>query len=146
MISLAFGVFCRCPATGNPASNSTTGAGGASSYMGFPLPRAPGSVGRQPCGQDPPLVGQMGQDNFVDKDRDKVVDEEEDDDDADVDEDLDRSSSERWVPRSGPPVCVFLCPWVLRACGASVSPRWVLRRGFLGSCFSCRHYLILESI
>jgi hypothetical protein len=79
--------------------------------MGFPLPRAPGSVGRQPCGQDPPLVGQMGQDN-IEKDKDKVVDEgeDEDDDDADVDEDLGRTSSDRWVPRSGPPVCVFCAP------------------------------------
>jgi hypothetical protein len=31
--------------------------------MGYPLPRAPGSVGRKPCGQGPPLFGQMGQDN-----------------------------------------------------------------------------------
>jgi hypothetical protein len=34
--------------------------GGLASYMGYPLPRAPSSVGRKPCGQGPPYVGQMG--------------------------------------------------------------------------------------
>jgi hypothetical protein len=76
--------------------------GGPASYMGYPLPRAPGSVGRKPCGQgSPPLqpdgAGQYG--------RVKAVDEG-DDDDVEDDEDLNSSSSDRWVPRSGPPGCV----------------------------------------
>jgi hypothetical protein len=63
VLSLALGVLCCCSATSNSTSNSTTGMGGPASYMGYPLPQAPGSMGRKPCGQGPPLFGQMGQDN-----------------------------------------------------------------------------------
>jgi hypothetical protein len=141
-LSLALGVFCCCSATSILASNSSTGVGGASSYMGCPLPRTPSSVGRKPCGQDPPSLRPDG----VGQGRTKVVDEEGDDADADVDEELGRSSSDRWVPSSGPPVCVFCVPGPFGPVAPLFPPRRVLRRGFLGSCFICRHYLILESI
>jgi hypothetical protein len=95
-------VSCCCSATSNAAQNSSTGKGGPASYMGYPLPRAPGSVGCKPCGQgSPPLrpdgAGQYG--------RVKVVDEG-DDYDVEDNEDLNSSSSDRWVPRSGTPGCV----------------------------------------
>jgi hypothetical protein len=75
--------------------------------MGYPLLRAPGSVGRKPCRQGSPPLWPDGAGQYR---RVKVVNEEDDDDDADVDEELNSSSSDRWVPRSGPPGCVVCAP------------------------------------
>jgi hypothetical protein len=98
---------CCCSATSNAALNSSTGKGGPASYMGYPLPRAPGSVGRKPCGQGSPPFRPDGAGQL----RKRKVDDEGDVDDADDDENLNSSSSDRWVPRSGPPGCVVCAPW-----------------------------------
>jgi hypothetical protein len=93
---------CCCSATSTAASNKTTGRGGLASYMGCPLPCAPGSVGRKPCGQGSPPNRPDGAGQLR---RVKVVNEEDDVDNDEL-EDRSSSSSVRWVPRSGTPGCV----------------------------------------
>jgi hypothetical protein len=93
---------CCCSATSTAASNKTTGRGVLASYMGCPLPCAPGSVGRKPCGQGSPHHRPDGAGQLR---RVKVVDEEDDVDDDEL-EDHSSSSSVRWVLRSGTLVCV----------------------------------------
>jgi hypothetical protein len=66
--------------------------------MGCPLPCAPGSVGRMPCGQGSPLV----RPDVAGQSSGQVVDVQDEDDDDD-DGELDSSSSDRWVSRSGSP-------------------------------------------
>jgi hypothetical protein len=97
---------CCCSATSNAALNSGTGKGGPASYMGYPLLRAPGSVGRKPCGQGSPPLRPDG----AGQSRKEKVADEEDDDDAEDDKDPNSSSSDRWVPRSGPPGRVVCAP------------------------------------
>jgi hypothetical protein len=96
------------------ALNKMTGTGGPASYMGFLLPCAPGSVGRMPCGQGSPLHRPDGAGQF--KGKDKVIDAEDEDED-DEDKELNSSSSDRLVPRSGPPGCVVCPPGALWASG-----------------------------
>jgi hypothetical protein len=59
MILSPAGRPCCCSATSNATSNSTTGKGRPASYMGYSLARAPGSVGRKPCGQGSSPVSVM---------------------------------------------------------------------------------------
>jgi hypothetical protein len=131
MVLSLVGRPCCCSATSSAALNKMTGRGGPASYMGYPLPCAPGSVRRMPCGQGSPLHRPDGAGQFQRKD--KVVDTE-DEDDEDEDGELDSSSSDRWVPRSGPPGCVACPPGALWASGAFGSLRRALRRGSLGCC------------
>jgi hypothetical protein len=93
---------CCCSATSNAALNLGTGKGGPASYMGYPLPRASGSVGRKPCGQGSPPLRPDGAGQLR---KDKVINEG-DDDDIEDDGELNSSSSDRLVLRSGPPCCV----------------------------------------
>jgi hypothetical protein len=65
MVLSLVGRPCCCSATSSATLNTSTGRGGPASYMGYPLPRAPGSVGRKPCGQGSPRLrpdgaGQLG--------------------------------------------------------------------------------------
>jgi hypothetical protein len=90
MVLSLVGRPCCCSATSTAALNSGTGKGGPASYMGYPLPRAPGSVGRMPCGQgSPPLrpdgAGQLRRVKDVDA---------EDDDDVEEDRELNSSYSD----------------------------------------------------
>jgi hypothetical protein len=83
---------------------------GPASYMGFPLPCAPGSVGRKPCGQGPPQLQPDGAGQFGGKVVDKNVQDEDEDDDDDDEED-DKTSSDRWVSGSGSPWSFCLALW-----------------------------------
>jgi hypothetical protein len=82
--------------------------GGPASYMGFPLPCAPGSVGCKPCGQGPPQLRPDG----AGQSSGKVIDvQDKDDNDDDDDEENDKSSSDRWVSESGSPGSFCLALW-----------------------------------
>jgi hypothetical protein len=121
-------------ATSSAALNKTTGMGGPASYMGYPLPCAPGSVGRKPYGQGSPPHRPDGAGQFW---RVKVVDGEDEVDDDEVEE-RDSSSSVRWVLRSGTPGCFVCSAGALWASGAFGSSRRALRRGSLGCCCCSR--------
>jgi hypothetical protein len=131
MVLSLVGHPCCCSATSSAALNKMTGTGGRASYMRYPLPCAPGSVGRKPCGQGSPphRPDGAGQSRRV-----KVVDGEDKVDDDEVEE-RNSSSSVRWIPRSGTPgfVCSAGALW---ASGAFGSSRRALRRGSPG-CRCC---------
>jgi hypothetical protein len=95
-------------ATSSATLNKTTGGGGPSSYMGCPLPCAPGSVGRKPCGQGPPQLRPDGAGQFGGKVVNQDFQEEDDDDN---DEEDDKTSSNRWVLGSGSPGSFCLALW-----------------------------------
>jgi hypothetical protein len=71
----------------------------------FPLPCAPGSMGRKPCGQGPPQMRPDGAGQLSGK----VIDVQDEEDD---DEEDDESSSDRWVSGSGSPGSFCLASWV----------------------------------
>jgi hypothetical protein len=80
MVLSLVGRPCCCSATSSAALNKMTGTGGPASYMGCPLPCAPGSVGCMPCGQGSPPhrpdgAGQLRRVKAVDAE-DEVVDDE----------------------------------------------------------------------